>query len=424
MSKVECLKEFVIERLTAAAEEIFRVFKRTIVEYEEEIDRQKRLLDIILKPDIKLSRIELPQQHVCKEDKGPSDQHLCNQERSSSLDQEDPEPPEIKEEQEELCTSQEEEKGVETCMLTSIYEESFHSKDHTVCLNHELTPNVAQAGTFISRSVCSSVVPEPNTEHQLFSHQTETRDPTGGKHGDSGLTTNAEPKPKKHGIHSFIWSPAYQGRNHSNTKPIAFFQSSLIPRSQDQRVHRIENSGTTASGETELICPLPKNNCNSRSPYNFQTHQGIQGSKEHCLCKICGRAFQFGAHFMAHLRTHTGDRPFLCRICGKGFYDTSALNRHIRTHTGEKPYPCKTCGKRFYYTSALNRHIRTHTGEKPCLCKTCGKRFSQISGLNRHIRTHTGETPYSCQTCGRAFRYSFTLNTHIRKVHTGELQGY
>ena len=59
MSSVESLREFVNERLTAAAEEIFRVFKQTVVEYEEEIDRQRRLLDIVLKPEIKLHRTGL-----------------------------------------------------------------------------------------------------------------------------------------------------------------------------------------------------------------------------------------------------------------------------------------------------------------------------------------------------------------------------
>ncbi len=57
MSSVDCLREFVKERLTAAVEEIFGVFQKTIVDYEEEIDRQRRLLDIVWKPEIKLHRI-------------------------------------------------------------------------------------------------------------------------------------------------------------------------------------------------------------------------------------------------------------------------------------------------------------------------------------------------------------------------------
>lgn len=38
------LKTFVSQRLTAAAEEIFDLFERTILEYEEEMERQRRQL--------------------------------------------------------------------------------------------------------------------------------------------------------------------------------------------------------------------------------------------------------------------------------------------------------------------------------------------------------------------------------------------
>ncbi|KAF0038823.1 hypothetical protein F2P81_009307 [Scophthalmus maximus] len=85
--------EFVSKRLTAAAEQIFIFFEKTVVEYQEEIGRQRRLLDIILKPEIKLHRTELPQQHVCKEEEVLSEQQPCDQERNSSLDQEEPEQP-------------------------------------------------------------------------------------------------------------------------------------------------------------------------------------------------------------------------------------------------------------------------------------------------------------------------------------------
>ncbi|XP_038590072.1 zinc finger protein 436-like isoform X5 [Micropterus salmoides] len=172
MSSVESLKEFVNERLTAAAEEIFRVFKNTIVEYEEEIVRQRRLLDIVWKPEIKLHRIELPQQHVCMEEEVLADQQLWIQERIPGLDQEDPQPPQVKEEQEELCTSQEGEQLVvkqetDTFMLT--YEESDHSEA------------------------------ELKSDHQLLSHNchvAESQDQKEGEHEDSGSTRDAEPKLK------------------------------------------------------------------------------------------------------------------------------------------------------------------------------------------------------------------------------------
>ncbi|CAI5677093.1 unnamed protein product [Oreochromis niloticus] len=109
MPSVQYLREFINERLTAAAEQIFLEFEKTIVQYEEEIDRQRRLLDITWKPQIKLHRTDVPQQHVCKQEEEEvlPEQQLWNQERSSSVDQEEREPPQIKEEQEELCSSQE-----------------------------------------------------------------------------------------------------------------------------------------------------------------------------------------------------------------------------------------------------------------------------------------------------------------------------
>ncbi|XP_063317025.1 trichohyalin-like [Pelmatolapia mariae] len=107
MPSVQSLREFINERLTAAAEQIFLEFEKTIVQYEEEIDRQRRLLDITWKPQIKLHRTDVPQQQVCEEEEEVlPEQQLWNQERSSSVEQEEPEPPQIKEEQEELCSSQ------------------------------------------------------------------------------------------------------------------------------------------------------------------------------------------------------------------------------------------------------------------------------------------------------------------------------
>lgn len=56
MSSYQYIRHFVNERLAAAAEEIAGVFINTIVEYEEEIGRQRRLLDDVRKPRIKLHR--------------------------------------------------------------------------------------------------------------------------------------------------------------------------------------------------------------------------------------------------------------------------------------------------------------------------------------------------------------------------------
>ncbi|KAM6903938.1 uncharacterized protein PEZ65_018717 isoform 2-T2 [Lycodopsis pacificus] len=103
MSKVQMLRCLVNQRLTAAAEEIFGVFERTIAEYEEQLsrsqeqnERQRKLLDTVFIPQLQLHRADVQQLLVVKEEVPPE-----QQEWSSSLDQEDPEPPHIKEDQED-----------------------------------------------------------------------------------------------------------------------------------------------------------------------------------------------------------------------------------------------------------------------------------------------------------------------------------
>ncbi|KAI9537667.1 hypothetical protein NQZ68_022328 [Dissostichus eleginoides] len=72
---------------------------------KEEISHQCRLVDTVLKPQLKLHRTELPLQLVCKEEEVVSEQQLCIQEKNYSVNQENPEPPQIKEEQEKLCSN-------------------------------------------------------------------------------------------------------------------------------------------------------------------------------------------------------------------------------------------------------------------------------------------------------------------------------
>ncbi|GLD69082.1 gastrula zinc finger protein xFG20-1-like protein [Lates japonicus] len=54
MSRLQSLKVFVSQRLSAAVDEIFGHFEKTISEYEEELNRRhRRMLDVVLTPEIK-----------------------------------------------------------------------------------------------------------------------------------------------------------------------------------------------------------------------------------------------------------------------------------------------------------------------------------------------------------------------------------
>ncbi|KAG8452676.1 hypothetical protein GDO86_004460 [Hymenochirus boettgeri] len=95
---------------------------------------------------------------------------------------------------------------------------------------------------------------------------------------------------------------------------------------------------------------------------------GDPGKKKQHICHIpgCGKVYGKTSHLRAHLRWHTGERPFICTwvFCGKRFTRSDELQRHKRTHTGEKKFVCTECPKRFMRSDHLSKHIKTHQNKK------------------------------------------------------------
>ncbi|CAH2104253.1 unnamed protein product [Euphydryas editha] len=91
----------------------------------------------------------------------------------------------------------------------------------------------------------------------------------------------------------------------------------------------------------------------------------VNGKRRHvCHYTECGKMYFKTSNLLAHLRKHSGEKPFTCDfdLCGKSFRRSDDLLRHRRTHTGEKRFECPECSKRFMRSDHLAQHIvRIHT---------------------------------------------------------------
>ncbi|XP_062265579.1 uncharacterized protein LOC133972249 isoform X2 [Platichthys flesus] len=160
-ARVPALRAMLTERLTA---EIVAVFEETVAEYEDRVERserevcrQRRLLDAVMKPEVRLHKADLQQVVLSKAEVPPELQQW-----SPLVDQEDPEPltpPHIKEEQKELRISQEGEQLEEADIIKFTFTPVAVKSEED-----EETPQLSQlhqSQTEENRANCRGPEPEP-----------------------------------------------------------------------------------------------------------------------------------------------------------------------------------------------------------------------------------------------------------------------
>lgn len=73
-----------------------------------------------------------------------------------------------------------------------------------------------------------------------------------------------------------------------------------------------------------------------------------------CEEKGCGARFLLKNSLSAHRNKHSSINQ--CSICGKGHESQSLLAAHMRHHTGEKPFQCYMCKQRFTHRNNCIKH--------------------------------------------------------------------
>ncbi|XP_058869446.1 transcription factor Sp7-like isoform X1 [Acipenser ruthenus] len=138
-------------------------------------------------------------------------------------------------------------------------------------------------------------------------------------------------------------------------KPVA--NSSLMETPIGLKTSR--SYGGSTPGRSSCDCP----NCQELERLGASAASLRKKPVHSCHIPGCGKVYGKASHLKAHLRWHTGERPFVCNwlFCGKRFTRSDELERHVRTHTREKKFTCQLCNKRFTRSDHLSKHQKTHT---------------------------------------------------------------
>ncbi|XP_040911371.1 zinc finger protein 519-like [Toxotes jaculatrix] len=329
MWRLQSLKVFINQRLTAAVEEVIGRLEKTITEYEEEMaHRHHRLLETALKPEEERQRAvfcaDVQQQLVIKEEALSEQQQQQQQQWSPSLDQEDPQCPHIKEEKEDFWTEE------VRSQLTGLHE------DHITKLPSTHVP-------------VKSEEREKSQSSQLHQRQTEDCQETEPTASSSTGQVKTEP----------------DGEDYGGPGPDRILVSDFKFESESdgKTSHSFE-----ASGDDWKEIRKPQTDLNTVKNTVPVSDMGCSTAVKSFSCSKCGKRFGQKHHLQTHMRCHTGEKPFSCSLCGKRFTQKGNLTQHLTVHTREKPCSCPVCGERFSQRGNLTQHMTVHTREKLSDC--------------------------------------------------------
>ncbi|CAF89037.1 unnamed protein product, partial [Tetraodon nigroviridis] len=225
----------------------------------------------------------------------------------------------------------------------STHIQSSFSSHHELPLTPPADPSYPYDFSPVKMLPCSMQSTCPPTYVPAVSYAAQTPIPAampGFVTGASGLVHQQQRQLSPNPGEDIPWWSLQQGTHVSHSSslgPHRFqLQRSLVlghtdfAQYQTQIAALLHTKSPLATARRCAGCRCP--NCQS------STSSDEPGKKKQHICHIpgCGKVYGKTSHLKAHLRWHSGERPFVCNwlFCGKSFTRSDELQRQLRTHTG------------------------------------------------------------------------------------------
>nr|XP_049588245.1 oocyte zinc finger protein XlCOF19 isoform X1 [Syngnathus scovelli] len=313
MCKVTMLRELMKQRLNLAVEEIYQLFERTIMEYEEELgrtkaekERQSQLLGSVLKS---LGGIQQADTQQSQEE--PAVEH-----------------PVIKKEEEEDVWNAQDGEQPQWPKVTEVGQEEA---DITFTTPKEL--HVQQR------------CPDPDG---IFAPLSDIEDDCNYGQEES-FRCSFCPKlfSSKGNMKRHLKSHQVQKTFTCSVCPESFPTRGLL-RSHKRR-HNINISDNQKFDCSECGKTFAK-------LARLNRHMAKHTGEKPFVCSFCEKKFTWHYALKRHMRSHSSREHFSCPVCAKGFTTKWYIAVHMRTHTGEKPFQCNVCQKQFHFKNGFKKH--------------------------------------------------------------------